>query len=368
MLKTKNLKVLSLIFFFIFCAASCAPVSQSLRREAGSRYRLTIIKGKKYLPLTFAEWDYDYDFLTQKVTLEKGDKEIIFIVGEDFFLKDGEICCLNNFSKFHRGAVFISLAFYQQELNGKSLVPERKFVQSKKQIHRIETIVIDAGHGGKDPGAIGWKGLQEKEVNLKIARSLKKILLKEGLTVILIRNSDKFVPLKKRAEIANKNKNAFFISIHANSARYRNRKPRGFEVYYLSENINDWKRARAKKDSSVAQHYFFKSKSISKNANISLWDIIYGENRVESIELARLICKGLDKETDFSNRGIKGDNFCVLRETDFPGVLVEVGFLSNPKEEAKLRSRKHQYLIAKGISRGIMNYKREYERTNGFSR
>ena len=365
-MRVKNLKIFSLIFFFIFCLTSCASLDYNLRKE-----RVTTIKGRGYLPLLStsfsAGWDYDYDFLTQKITLDKEDKEISFIVGDDFFLKNGKLCFLNNFSRFYQGAIFVSLPFCQRELKEKPLL-SRRTIYPKKQIYKIRTIIIDPGHGGKDPGAIGRRGVQEKELNLKISRYLKKILTEKGLKVVLTRDSDKFVSLKKRTKIADRNKEAFFISIHANSARGKKRGPHGFEVYYLSEKMDDWTRAVAKRENAAFQFIPEENYSLSRNANISLWDIIYTENRIESMELAKVICRGLDKETNLRNRGIKGANFYVLRGIDLPGVLVEVGFLSNPKEEAKLKNSAYQYKIAKGIARGIISYKAKYERTNGWTR
>lgn len=366
-MRIKNFRTSVLIFFFIFCLTSCASIDQGIRKD-----KLITIRGRNYLPLISASlstgWDYDYDFLTQKVTLDKEDKEISFIVGDNFFLKNGKLCLLNNFARFYQGAIFVSLAFCQQELTEKVFLPKERFVSPKKQFYKIKTIIIDPGHGGKDPGAIGWRGVQEKEVNLKISRYLKKILAEKGLKVVLTRNSDRFISLKKRTKIADENKDAFFISIHANSARGKKRSPHGFEVYYLSEKMDDWTRAVAKRENAVFQFMPEENYSLSKNANISLWDIIYTENRIESMELAKAICRGLDKETNLRNRDIKGANFYVLRGIDLPGVVVEVGFLSNPKEEAKLKNSAYQYKIAEGIARGIMSFKREYERTNGWTR
>lgn len=370
MLKTKNLRILPLIFFIIFSLNSCASVSQSIKNNSS-----ITIKGRKYFSLfsasVLSRWNYDYDFLTQKVCLKKKgeDEEVSFIVGDNFFLKNKKVYFLNNFSHFYQGAIFVSLAFYRQELADKSLFQNKKSTRPKKQIYEIKTIIVDPGHGGKDPGAIGRGGLQEKKLNLKISRYLKKILIGNGLKVVLTRDSDEFISLRKRAKIADKNKDAFFVSIHANSTRGRKKGPHGFEVYYLSEKMDDWARAVAKRENAAFQFFSENEKQFfSKDTNVSLWDIIYTENRIESIELANLICRGLDKETNLRNRGIKGANFYVLKGIDLPGVLVEVGFLSNPKEEAKLKNSTYQYKIAKGIARGIMSFKKEYERTNGWTR
>ena len=352
---------LILFFFILLSLTSCASVEYFLKHDKSLRRdKIINIRGRAYLPLDFVcsagEWDYHYDFLTHKLTLKRGSREISFIIGENFFLKDGEIYFFDHLSCFYKGGIFISLLFYEQELRKTTLLP---------QIYTLKTVVLDPGHGGKDPGAIGRRGVQEKEVNLSIALYLKRILEANGLKVVLTRDKDEFVSLKKRAEIANRNKDAIFVSIHANSTYKKKGTANGFEVYYLSEKMDDYTRAVAKRENAVFQDA---PPPLSSHANITLWDIIYTENRAESIELAKAVLHGLEKITDLNNRGVKKANFFVLRSVDLPGVLIEVGFLSHPQEERKLASRRYQYLLARGIAKGIMEFKREYERTNGWTR
>jgi len=231
--------------------------------------------------------------------------------------------------------------------------------------HKIRTIVIDPGHGGKDPGAIGVGRLKEKDVVLDISRRLKKRLERVGLKVSLTRDRDVFLSLKQRSRIANNKEADFFISIHANA--FRKSRAFGFEVYYLSEAIDDSARAVAAAENVALK--FEQNEEFSKPLKATLWDILYTEHRAESIELARSICKAVERKgLSRNNRGVKGANFCVLRSTKMPAVLVEVGFISNPLEASRLKLRSYRQKLAEAVAEGVLSYKIRYEATNGFTR
>lgn len=231
--------------------------------------------------------------------------------------------------------------------------------------YKIRTIVVDPGHGGKDPGAIGVGRLKEKDVVLDISKRFKKRLERAGLKVILTRDRDVFLSLKQRARIANTKEADFFISIHANA--FRKSRAAGFEVYYLSEAIDDSARAVAAAENAVLK--FEQSEDFSKPLRATLWDILYTEHRTESIELARSICKAVERKgLSRNNRGVKGANFCVLRSTKMPAVLVEVGFISNPLEASRLKLRSYRQKLAEAIAEGVLSYKRSYEASNGFTK
>jgi N-acetylmuramoyl-L-alanine amidase len=235
----------------------------------------------------------------------------------------------------------------------------------REQTHIIDTIVIDPGHGGKDPGAIGITGLREKDVNLDISKLLKRRLQAEGINVILTRSCDKFLSLWQRAHIANEEKADFFISIHANASR--SRQASGFEVYYLSEACDDSARAvQASENAALDFETDFKIKT-SDQLKATLWDIIYTENRVESIELAQSLVNSMDNAKISRNRGVKSALFYVLKGTRIPSVLIEVGFISNRYEETKLKKSSYRQEIADCIAEGILNYKKRYELTDGFT-
>lgn len=218
----------------------------------------------------------------------------------------------------------------------------------------IQTIVIDPGHGGKDPGCIGKKGLKEKNIVLDVSRRLKQLLSQqEGLEVILTRESDIFIPLEGRTVIANQKQADLYISIHANA--HRSGRRAGVETFYL--NISH--------DPSVneiaAQENATSTKNLSEMKEI-LFKIVRNSKIVESKELAEKIQKNLvkylsQKYKKVKNLGAKGGPFWVLIGVEeAPSVLVEISHLSNTMEESRLKSTQYRQQIAQGIYQGILEY------------
>ncbi|MCX5713530.1 MAG: N-acetylmuramoyl-L-alanine amidase, partial [Candidatus Omnitrophica bacterium] len=221
-------------------------------------------------------------------------------------------------------------------------------------LSRLKTIVIDAGHGGKDPGTTGRTGLKEKDINLDIARRLAKILKDSGVKVVLTRNNDSYPSLTRRVNIANSAKADLFVSIHTNANRVRSLK--GFEVYYVSPRADDSKRslASAREAALNLDRSCFAGNSLYLKATI--WDLFYTYNRGESIELASSICHTINKDIDVCVLGVKNANFFVLRGARMPAVLVEIGFLSNSREEKLLKNNFYRQQIAESLVRGIEDY------------
>jgi N-acetylmuramoyl-L-alanine amidase len=237
--------------------------------------------------------------------------------------------------------------------------------EPKERLYRLKTVVIDAGHGGRDPGAIGRNGLKEKDVVLDIALKLKRLLESENIKVVMTRETDNFVSLWRRAYIANNSGADFFISIHANASR--SRYSYGFEVYYLSNAIDNEARAVAAAENAALQ---FEESSIDTqnvNLNATLWDLVLEENRTESLQMADILCKTASKELRIKDRGVKTARFYVLKGVHTPAVLVEVGFITNRYEEKQLKGDFYRRQIAQALALGIMEYKRVYESTNGFA-
>jgi N-acetylmuramoyl-L-alanine amidase len=218
----------------------------------------------------------------------------------------------------------------------------------------IKKVVIDAGHGGHDPGAIGKTGLREKDVNLDIAKRLANRLKSDGIEVVMTRNSDKFIPLGTRVNIANHSKADLFISIHSNASRTRSLY--GFEVYYVSPSVSDSSRA-----SFAAKNAYLNLDSScfagqSQNLKAILWDMIYTYNRRESIELSRIVCRSAVDNLNVKVLGVKDARFEVLRGARMPAILVEVGFVSNPKEEGLLKDGSYREKLSQSIRDGLCNY------------
>ena len=226
-------------------------------------------------------------------------------------------------------------------------------------------LVIDAGHGGKDPGAIG-KTSQEKDLNLKVALAFGSYVEKNcpDVKVIYTRKTDVFVELKERANIANKNKADLFISIHTN-ALDGGKISRGFETYTLgmhraADNLNV-----AKRENSVIfieKNYKQTYAGFDPNSAESyiMFEILQDKNMANSVELAKLIQSEVCSSSARVNKGVHQAGFLVLRETSMPSCLIEMGFITTPDEETYLNSKEGQDKIAKGIYNAFVKYKKKY--------
>jgi len=218
----------------------------------------------------------------------------------------------------------------------------------------IRRVVIDPGHGGIDPGCVGKKGDQEKNIVLDVARRLKKTLeSKENLEVIMTRESDIFLAPESRTVIANQKQADLFISIHANASR--NRKLSGVESFYLNFSQDPSVIATAARENATS------TKKISEMKEI-IERIVQNTKISESKELAEVIQNNLvkslsQKYSNVKSLGVKGGPFWVLIGGEMPSALVEISFLSNPTEELRLKSSQYRQRIAQGIYEGIMEYK-----------
>lgn len=233
----------------------------------------------------------------------------------------------------------------------------------KQETHRIDTIVLDAGHGGKDPGAcVKNCKIKEKDITLMLTKKIGDILSKEyDLNVIYTRQDDRFITLKNRTKIANDNKAKLFISIHANSIS-TSPSTKGFETYYLKIDKTDTAINEVeKRENNVIQEF---EGSIENYETISKIDavLIHNKNSKGSRILAELIQEELESKFNKKlNRGVKQAGFQVLWGATMPNVLIEVGFITNDEERNNLLSSKYQRKMAEGIASAIIKYKELYE-------
>jgi len=233
----------------------------------------------------------------------------------------------------------------------------------------LKLIVIDAGHGGHDPGC-QYGGVNEKNVTLSIALKLGKIIKEKDkdIKVIYTRTKDEFIELNERASIANRNNADVFISIHCNA----NPKPliSGTETYTMGLYKTEGNLDVAKRENSVIlmepdynQHYDgFNPKSNEAYIELSLYQSAFMK---QSIELAEKIEKQFTEKAKGSSRGIKQAGFLVLWKTTMPSVLVETGFLSNDHDRKKLNSDTGQAYIANGIFNALEAFKHNREKISG---
>jgi len=226
---------------------------------------------------------------------------------------------------------------------------------------RIQKIVLDAGHGGKDPGAVGrGKGTEEKGLTLDIVQRLKTRLEKQGYSVTLTRDSDGYVSLGDRSKLANRSRADLFISVHVNSAP--NREACGLETYFLSEAKTDWERAVAARENADIDSGPGGNGFGPGDLGLILADLAQNEYLHESSELAGQIQTEAASCARIKDRGVRQANFYVLRNDFMPAVLVECGFLSNKSEEKLLRQPQHREKLAEGIFRGVNAFCSSYQR------
>jgi N-acetylmuramoyl-L-alanine amidase len=323
------------------------------------------ISGKSYLPLVslcdLKAINWDYDTFAKTVTLKKDSHEINLAVGSSIVLVDGLPQDLKSPVDIYKGAVVVPLRFKRDIID---IVFERAYPVGKAPSPRISTvrkIVIDPGHGGRDPGAIGITGLREKEICLDIARRLRAVLEPCGFDVFLTRDYDEFITLEERSDFANRGNADLFISIHANANRAK--WISGLEAYYVSNNVDDSHRALVSAENSELRLENAPYGTQTLNLRTILWDIIYNQNRCESVELSRHICKYAANNLDIKVLGVKGAPFHVLKWTQMPSVLVEVGYVSNAYEERLLRKGFYRQQIAEAIAGGLNNYCQDYRLT-----
>ena len=236
-------------------------------------------------------------------------------------------------------------------------------IKDMKNRWRLDTIVLDAGHGGKDPGTIGRKGTTEKDIVLDITKRVGSLLEENThINVMYTREEDVFIPVWKRTKIANEANGKLFVSIHVNSNP--NRSVRGFETYLLKPGKTDDAIEVASRENAVIK--------MEEGKTRKKYNAMTGENLImatmaqsmfmkESEDLAAYIQEALDPLLDSPNRGLKQAGFYVLIGASMPNVLVEVGFISNPNEERKLKSVSYRKKVAKGIYSGIMRFRKSRE-------
>lgn len=225
-------------------------------------------------------------------------------------------------------------------------------------------VVVDAGHGGHDSGAVGLHG-EEKEIALDVARRVARELEALGFEAVLTRDDDVFVPLERRALAASAPSADLFVSIHANASTSRSL--RGFEVYSLSEEADDDSIAMRRAETSAP---FFRTADADPSTGLKavLWDLRHAENRRESIRLARHVADAAGGSALAATRRLRSAQFYVLKWAECPAVLVETGYVSNADDARLLRSPLYRRRMARAIALGLAAYRDEFERTEGFTK
>jgi N-acetylmuramoyl-L-alanine amidase len=232
-------------------------------------------------------------------------------------------------------------------------------VDEHKEIpHAIKRIVIDPGHGGKDPGTVGVHGTEEKNVNLWMGQELADALRDQDFEVLMTRTDDTFIPLAHRTALANRYKADLFISLHCNASL--SNKLSGFEVYILSEKASDPHAAAVARLENSALELEGKAppapvqavlRSLTKNAHINL-----------AAQLGGIMDREVSEQLSIENAGLQQAAFYVLRGAEMPAVLVELGFLSNKAEEKKLKNKSYREKLIKAIAASIVEFDKKHQK------
>jgi len=233
-------------------------------------------------------------------------------------------------------------------------------IKEVKNRWRLNTIVLDAGHGGKDGGTVGKYGVKEKNITLDITKRIGRLVEKNThIKVVHTREEDIFIPLWKRTKIANENNGKLFISIHANASPNRN--VRGFETYLLSPGKTSDAIEVASRENAVIQLEDQQQKKYS-GENLIMATMVQSTHMKDSEEFAGIIQNELASGINSKNRGVKQAGFYVLIGASMPNVLIEVGFLSNPTEEKKLKKASYRQQIAEAVYSAIFKFRNTKEK------
>jgi len=243
------------------------------------------------------------------------------------------------------------------------LCSEKAYSQSG--LYRLKTICIDAGHGGKDPGTVG-KHVYEKDVVLSVALKLGKLIESQhkDIKIVYTRSKDVFIPLFKRAEIANKHDADLFISIHANGVD--NKRVYGTETFVFGLNKTNANLKVAMKENGVIKYeddYNTKYAGFnpSKPESYIMFNMVQNHHREQSIELANYV-ERFFKNSGRKSRGVQESSLIVLIKAAMPAVLVELGFVSNAKEEKLLMSKRGQSKLVSDLFKAFEKYKQKVEK------
>lgn len=284
--------------------------------------------------------------LSSKVVIQNNN---YYVPAESFF------SIINNLST----SISLTLKTNQISLSRLTEIPKKIVkvdLKNEKKKWEFKTIVIDAGHGGKDPGAVGYRGTKEKDIALDVAKRLEKKLIKNmDVKVVMTRDEDVFLRLSDRTKIANENNGSLFISIHTNAAE--DRRASGFETFLIGRSKNEYAARVAARENAVLELEGIPGQALTGEDLIQA-TIAQSGFAIYSETFADLVQIEIKKRVQSRDRGVKQAGFVVLARASMPNVLVELGFISNPAEEKKLRSPQYRDQLATAIYRAVQQYEK----------
>ena len=258
--------------------------------------------------------------------------------------------------RFSKKGKELSIKIVNKAIKNKKAIIANKHKEYSKRVDRNKVIVIDAGHGGKDPGAVGYRNYREKVVVLSIAKELRDILRRRGFKVYMTRESDCFIKLRDRTKYANRKNADIFISLHANAVGQKDaKKAHGIECYFLSTSRSSRaKKVAAMENSADLDEMDYYGKQSFLNT-INSHNIV-ASNKL-AIDLQRSALAALQRKyKNVKDVGVREGPFWVLVGAQMPSVLVEVGFITHPNEARRLVNKRYQKTMAEGLANGIERY------------
>jgi len=228
---------------------------------------------------------------------------------------------------------------------------------------KFDVVVLDPGHGGHDPGSIGYRNVKEKNIVLDISKKVGEYIKKymPGVKVVYTRDDDTFIELQERGSIANRHEGDLFVSIHCNS--HSSRQPYGTELYFLGLERTETALEVMKRENQVVRANEDTEQKELSQEELLVYELANSGYIATSERIAGMMEYQLDERAQRRSRGVKQGRFVVLYHASMPAVLVETGFISNPGEARYLTSERGQSYIASAIFRAIRNYKEDYDKS-----
>ncbi|WP_428737201.1 N-acetylmuramoyl-L-alanine amidase [Sulfurimonas sp.] len=328
---------------------------KKLRNNQINYFKLYDPKTKSYKYV----FDIHASMLTKSQTLKKADIDKIKLAQFDpttlrLVIQDSSQVGIS-FKKSNEQLI-IKMTPKKDAIETPKYIATTKEVKTPTRLDRDKIIVIDAGHGGKDPGAVGYKKYREKIVVLQIAKKLNAILKSRGYKVYMTRAEDTFIKLRNRTQYANRKKADLFISIHANAVSKKHAKQAyGLECYFLDKSRSSRAKKVAAQENSadMSEMDFYGKQSFLSTLNSHN---IVASNKL-AIDLQRGALASLRKTyKNVKDAGVRPAPFWVLVGAQMPAVLVEVGFITNPTEAKRLVNDKYQEKMALGLANGVERY------------
>ena len=296
---------------------------------------------------------YYWDSILEVATLTVHDVKTKIMVDSPVVLWGDKQIILSAPVQMTQSMVIVPADFQSKVIDQKQVRPQ-KVVTPSYSYRKLREVILDPGHGGKDPGAVSKRGTREKDIVLDIARRVKKQLEQRGIKVRMTRNKDIFISLQERTEIACRSKADLFVSIHANSNP--NRSTQGMEVYTLQDLTSAEMNEEQRQENYDLLFKHLAIKPGQEPVEDIIEDLLYGHKQADSRALANQLSQSVCRLVKIKNGGVKHAHFYVLRNTFMPSILVETGYLTNPQEERLLKTGSHRQKIAEGIAESILKY------------